>query len=103
MSERNSNFMKKFFHIVVNKYTIVLLIFFVYLTLFDHHSLIKRKKQTLDIQKLEQEYLYYKTSIEESTKQIHLLKTDTAFLEKYAREKYFLKKNNEDVFILDKQ
>lgn len=85
--------------ILLNKYSFVLLLFFGYLTFFDHYSLIKRQKTKSEIKKLELEYEDYVVEIERNKEMIDRLKNDSLFLEKFAREKYFMKKDNEDVFI----
>ncbi|MDD2285872.1 MAG: septum formation initiator family protein [Paludibacter sp.] len=100
MQLKNRIFLKKVRHYLVNKYTFVLLIFFVYLTFFDDHNLIKRYKTTQEINKLEKEYQYYLGEIEANKNKIYKLNHDTVFLEKFAREKYYMKNDDEDVFIL---
>lgn len=100
MQLKNRTFIKNIRHYLLNKYTFVLLIFFVYLTFFDDHNLIKRYKTSQEIKKLESEYQFYQDEIKKNKENIHKLRDDSVFLEKYAREKYYMKKNNEDVFIL---
>lgn len=84
----------------MNKYVIVTVLFFLYLTFMDGRSLMSRHSRKQEIQKLEQEYLTYKNEIADKREQISLLKNDTIFLEKFARERYYLKKEDEDVFVL---
>jgi cell division protein DivIC len=85
--------------ILLNKYTFVLVLFFGYLTFFDQHSLIKRQKTKSEIKKLELEYEGHVVEIEKNKEMIYRLKNDSLFLEKFAREKYYMKRDNEDVFI----
>jgi len=70
------------------------------LIFFDDHNLIKRFKTKQEIKQLEQEYLYYIDEIDVNKAEINHLKNDSVYLEKFAREKYFMKKDNEEVFIL---
>jgi cell division protein DivIC len=100
MQLKNSGFLKILRLLIVNKYTFVLLLFIVYLTFFDDHNLIKKHKTAQEIKKLEQEYQYYQHEIEQNKATIHKLKHDTVFLEQFAREKYYMKKDGEDVFVL---
>ena len=44
--------------------------------------------------------IYYEKQTQVATEQLKELQTDPANLEKFAREKYFMKKNNEDVYVL---
>ncbi|MPN64860.1 hypothetical protein SDC9_212638 [bioreactor metagenome] len=74
--------------------------FFVYLIFFDDHNLIKRFRTKQEIRQLEQEYKYYIDEIETDKAKINQLNNDSIFLEKFARERYYMKKDNEDVFIL---
>jgi cell division protein DivIC len=95
-----SGFQQLILHILVNKYTFVLLFFFMYLIFFDDHNLIKRHRSAQEIIKLEQEYRNYLDEIERNKAQIHQLKDDTVYLEKFAREHYFMKRDDEEIFIL---
>ncbi|OQB29744.1 MAG: Septum formation initiator [Bacteroidetes bacterium ADurb.Bin174] len=95
-----SGFLKFIRRILVNKYTFVLLFFFIYLIFFDDHNLIKRYRSAQEIIKLEQEYQDYLKEIERNKAQIHQLKHDTVYLEKFAREHYFMKRDDEEIFIL---
>jgi cell division protein DivIC len=100
MQSKDRSFFKLMFRVLVNKYTIVLLFFFIYLIFGDDHNLIKRHKASKEINKLEQEYRNYLEEIEHNKAQIHRLKHDTVYLEKFAREHYFMKKDEEEIFIL---
>ncbi len=99
MKSNSSSFLKIIRQLLINKYTFVLLVFFLYLTFFDDHNLIKKHKISQEIKQLEQEYRYYLDEIETNKGWIDNLNRDTVFLEKYAREKYYMKRANEDVFI----
>lgn len=100
MQLKVSGFLKLILRILVNKYTFVLLFFFVYLIFFDDHNLIKRNKSAQEIKKLEQEYRDYLEEIKQNKAQIYQLKHDTVYLEKFAREHYFMKRDDEEIFIL---
>ena len=52
-----------------------------------------------DISELNQKKEYYKNEIQKDNKELNLIKTDSG-LEKYAREKLFMKKDNEEIFII---
>ncbi len=50
---------------------------------------------------MEQAIEYYKHKIQEDTRNLNLMRTDPEVLEKFAREKYFMKRDNEDIFIFE--
>ena len=53
-----------------------------------------------ELNQLEESRTYYLGKIEDTKKELEQLKSDPATLEKYAREKYHMKKDNEDLFII---
>ena len=83
-----------------NKYLIAILAFLVWLFVFDRNSLIDRIRYTRTLHALEDEKAFYLKRIEEDSKRLNELKTDQENLEKFAREQYFMKKDNEDVFVI---
>jgi cell division protein FtsB len=85
--------------ILINKYTVLIFFFLVYVTFFDEHNLIKRFKNLNEIGKLNSELDIYQKKIQDDRDEIYKLLNDTEYLEKYAREKYFMRRPDEDVFI----
>jgi len=83
-----------------NKYLIALTVFLVWLLIFDHNSLIDRAKYVRILNALEEERQFYNQRIEEDSKRLKELKTDKKNLEKFAREQYFMKKEDEDIFVI---
>ena len=83
-----------------NKYVLTLLIFLVWLLLFDQNNLTDRRKSSREYNQLLQEKEYYLNKIEEDKRRINELKTDNDNLEKFAREQYLMKKDNEDIFVI---
>ena len=86
--------------IIRNKYLIASLIFLVWLFLFDRNSLIDRIKYAHELREMEAEKEYYLERIEEDSQRLEELKTDRENLEKFAREQFFMKKENEDVYVI---
>ncbi|MBN2805342.1 MAG: septum formation initiator family protein [Prolixibacteraceae bacterium] len=87
----------------IRKYKIqlgILLFFVVWMSFFDEYSWMRihRDKQKLESLKEEREYLLQQ--IEKDRQQLRTLQNDTQALEKFARETYLLKKENEEVFII---
>ena len=84
-----------------NKYLLTALGFTVWLFFFDDRDLITTHfKHRRELHNLEKSRDYYLEQIHITGKELDQLKSDPATLEKYAREKYWMKKENEDLFIL---
>lgn len=83
-----------------NKYLMAVLVFLVWLLIFDQNSLIDRIKYLNTLNEMEDEKQYYLERIDEDSRRLNELKTDQDNLEKFAREQYFMKKENEDVFVI---
>jgi len=83
-----------------NKYFLTVLIFIIWLTLFDSNNLISRYKELRELYKLRNDREYFSKRIEEDRKKLHELKTDNDNLEKFAREQYRMKKPDEDLYII---
>ncbi|SDS32296.1 Septum formation initiator [Formosa sp. Hel1_31_208] len=83
-----------------NIYVIIFIVFAVWMIFIDSNSLIIHKELNDDIKDLENEKAYYKNEIEKDKKAIKELSTDEG-VEKLAREKYYMKKDNEDIYIIE--
>ncbi len=83
-----------------NKYAVTLIAFTIWLTFFDRNDLISQYKLTMQLKELEDKMVYYKEQLEEVKKTQKELFTDQSSIEKFAREKYWMKRDNEDVFII---
>ena len=90
----------KIFRIVSNKYVIILVLFIVWMGFFDENSFLNHRELDQEVDKLENANDYYKKQIDADQKVIDNL-NDPDSLEKYAREEYKMKKENEDIFIVE--
>jgi cell division protein FtsB len=86
--------------IISNKYVIILVLFIVWMLFFDENSYINHRELNKEIDKLENANEYYKEQIEADKKVIDNL-NDPDSLEKYAREEYKMKKENEDIYLIE--
>ena len=86
-----------------NKYSVSLLVFVVWLVFFDHNDLFVQIERTGELKQLEKGKEYYTEQIQEMKKELSGLDSDPASLEKAAREKYMMKKDNEDLFIIEEK
>jgi len=91
---------EKWFRFVSNKYILILLLFLVWMFFFDTNNWFIHDELDDDIEALEENADFYKGEI---TKDKAFLKKmeDSTEMEKFAREKYFLKKENEDIYIIE--
>jgi cell division protein FtsB len=83
-----------------NKYVLTALVFVLWLLIFDQNNLIERHKGVRQYKQLMEEQQYYQKKILEDRKRINELKTNLENLEKFAREQYLMKKDNEEIFII---
>jgi cell division protein DivIC len=91
---------KRLKKIFLNKYLIVFTLFAVFVTFFDEHNLIDRWKRHQKISLLEDELKFYQDEIKKTRQKKNELQSNKENLEKFAREQYLMKKENEDIFII---
>lgn len=84
-----------------NFYFIVGVIFLVYFTFFSNPSLIEQVRRYKGVKDLEREKKYYLKHREKVLHDRNSFKSDTLLLEKVAREKYYMRRENEDVYIIE--
>lgn len=85
-----------------HKYLITLLIFGLIIgVLDDENSLITRAKHTREINELKAEIKQYRQQYEKDSKTLKEFTTSPDALEKVAREKYLMKKENEDIYVFE--
>jgi cell division protein FtsB len=92
--------LKIFGKIFSNKYILTLVVFIVWLLVFDRNNLIDRRKYLKALNEMEAQKIYYTEKIRHDSARLNELKTDAENLEKFAREQYFMKKDNEEVFVI---
>lgn len=84
-----------------NKYAFALLVFLIWIVFFDDLSLIDRGAQMQKVRQLNNDKLYYQQKIEDDTRKLNELQGNDSSLEKFAREQYLMKKNDEDIYVFD--
>lgn len=75
--------------------------FVVWMLFFDEKNLFTQIKRTKELERIKNRIAFYRHEIEQTKKQINQLDNDPAMLERFAREKYFMKRDNEEVFIME--
>ena len=91
---------KKILPYAKNKYILTIIIFIVWLLFFDRNNLIDRVQELRHLRQLEKDRSYYIERIDTDSKRLEQLKTNNKNLEKFAREQYLMKKDNEDIFVI---
>ena len=76
------------------------LAFFIWLLFFDRNDLISQAGYRKQLKKLEADKEYYVNGIDQNKKDMEELMSDPEHLEKYAREHYLMKKDNEEIFLV---
>ena len=91
---------KTWFKFISNKYVLISLIFVGWMFFLDTNSWFTHNELNEEINELEDNRVYYKTEIAKDQKILQNL-NDSIELEKFAREKYYMKRANEDIYIIE--
>lgn len=83
-----------------NRYGAVVLGLFAWVLFFDRNDLWTNWKHQRDLQKARERTTWYASEIEKTRAQLRELGSDHELLEKFARERYLMKRANEDIFVL---
>ncbi len=86
--------------VLKNKYVIASVAFLVWMLFFDPKDWGLINARNNKLRELKQSEKQLTLLIKDTRKELNLLKTDAASIETYAREKFFMKKDNEDLFII---
>ena len=93
--------MKKLGLILTNKYLVVSVFFVVWMLFFDQRDFFQQRERQKELDKLEAKKKYYQQEITRTKKELEDLQNNPAALEKFAREHYLMKKDGEDIFIIE--
>lgn len=86
--------------LIKNKYFIVTFLFLTWLLFFDQNNILNRWQMQRKLKQLQQDKAYYLNEITKDSMAIINLMTNPENLEKFGREKYLMKKDNEDIFVI---
>ena len=95
--------MNRLIELLRNKYFLCVIAFVVWMLFFDKNDIIAQYEFKSQVNKLQEEKDFYVKEIETVKKDLNELNTNLNTAEKFAREKYFMKKDNEDVFVIVKE
>jgi len=87
-------------HFLKNPIAIIILSFLIWMMFFDTHNMMLHHELNKEIESKKKEEYFYRNEIRKDQKEIKALETEEG-TEGYAREKYFMKKDNEDIFIIE--
>ncbi|MBL6874560.1 MAG: septum formation initiator family protein [Flavobacteriales bacterium] len=86
-----------------NKYVIIISLFIIWIVFFDNYNLIRQSKIKKEIKQLEENKNFYSKEIKKDSTEYHELLNSDEKKEKFAREKFLMRKENEDVYIIRKK
>ena len=92
--------MRRLFDLIKNKFFLATVAFVIWMIFFDKNDLFSQYEYHQQLSKLTQEQAFYKAETAKVNKDLDELTSDKGKLEKFAREKYLMKKDNEDIFVI---
>lgn len=87
--------------ILKNKYFLATVIFAVWVLFFAQYDLITQRRQQAELREMKDKIRYLEVEVDRLHHEKTALKTDTAVMERYSREKYFMSTPQEEVFVFD--
>jgi cell division protein DivIC len=91
---------KKILRFFINKYFITTVVFIAWLVFFDNNNILTNMRTRDKLNDLKKDKKFYIDEIKKDSILVQKLLYDTLELEKYARERYLMKKDNEDVYLV---
>ena len=85
-----------------NKFLIAGVAFVLWIIFFDENDLILKGRRNAELRELKQSKAFYIQEIAKERKALEELKSNPAAIEKFAREQYMMKRDNEELFIIEK-
>ncbi|MCK9401741.1 MAG: septum formation initiator family protein [Bacteroidales bacterium] len=89
--------------ILINRYFLTLVAFAVWMIFFDNNSLKRQRILNARIDEIKGMRAFYMIEIAKNNKAIYELETNLETIETYAREKYMMKRDSEDVYIVTRE
>lgn len=97
MKKKASHILK----VVGNKYLIALLAFVLMMLFFDDNNLFLQLDRKRQLNELQKSKAYYEAAIANTQQTLNNLQSSPASVEKFARERFLMKRDNEDVFVVE--
>jgi cell division protein FtsB len=86
--------------VLFNKYILTIIAFGIWMIFFDNNSLRRQRQLNRKIDEIRRMKEYYQQEISRNEEAIYELENNLETVEKYAREKYLMKRDSEDVYII---
>lgn len=86
-----------------HKYIITICIFVIIIGFLDENSMLRRIQYAREINQLQEDIEKYRADYKENTKRLNELTTNPDAIEQIAREKYLMKKPNEDIYVFEEK
>lgn len=86
-----------------NKYAVCIIVFVVWVAFFDKNDFYAQYRFRQQLKSLENDKTFYAEELEKTKKDLNELMSSPANLEKFAREKYMMKRDDEDIFVFTKE
>lgn len=93
----------KWLDYIINRYTVIGFGFTIWMIFFDQNSLLTHLELNKQIDNLEKDQTYFKHNLENEEQKLKVLTENPAEIERIARENFYLKKDNEDIFIIQQE
>lgn len=95
--------MKKLLTVILNKYIITLAAFAVWMLYFDQYDYFSMRQRKKQLQDTQDNIAYLQKQISNMEQQRSAMISEPKELEKYAREHYYMKRDNEDLFVMERK
>jgi cell division protein DivIC len=89
------------YKLFLNRYWLAAIAFVVWMLFFDEKNYYAQRERQSELEGLSQKISFYEAQLAATEAQLKNLDHNPKALEKYARERYFMKRDNEDVFVVD--
>lgn len=86
---------------LTNKYLLTSVAFVLWITFFDDKDLLTQRERNGELEEMQESKAYYLSEIAKEKKALEELKSNPAAIERLAREKYLMKRDNEDLFLIE--
>ena len=92
---------KKIIPFITNRYLIVTLAFVIWMLFFDQRDFFLQRERSAELKKVEAAKKYYQDEINNTKSQLENLQNNPASIEKFARERYLLRREGEEVYLFE--
>jgi cell division protein DivIC len=99
---QDMKYLKRIPSFIFNKYFLSLSLFVVWILFFDRNDFFTQLQWRRELHEMQKSKAFYQNEIEENKKFSNDLKYNAATIEKFVREKYLMKRDNEDLFVIQK-